>query len=689
PVGNVTSIHDNAQQTVYFRNQRVEPGNDYTYDALYRLIQATGREHLGLGGNGAVLPPSSSSYNDAPRIGLTSPNDGNAMGTYTELYQYDPVGNFLELIHRGSQPGNPGWSRSYSYNEPSLLESGKRSNRLSSTLLGGNQALTESYAHDLHGNMTSMPHLQAIQWNFKDEMRMSQRQAVNAGDDDGVLHQGERTYYVYDGTGQRARKVTESSLGLKRKERLYLGSFEVYREYGSGGAVTLERRSLHVMDDKQRVALVDTRTQGSDASPAQLVRYQFGNHLGSASLELDEAGQVISYEEYCPYGNTSYQAGRSAVEVSLKRYRYTGMERDEETGLNYHGARYYGAWLGRWASCDPIGIGDGLNLYLMTRSNPIRHVDLSGTDNTETTYVTPRVRADLKAANIQFAEQVVFDLLDAGGQVTATGRFDIVFRDPRPGAGGRLVVPELKGKNINELHSNQVDYLDQLETKGGTIRIRSAKTSNIDIARNQKVTLRHEDFFRVGTENLEDFSSAIREVAGGRPITNKYVGPNGEVKLFTSPAEAHEFFQSLGMEPTASPPSEVVTLRGIAPGGATVLDPAPDLPGTALGLAATLAPKVVERGVERLSGSHTAARRAGFLTSVAATAVVGAKLGLADDGIGAVPGAILGGLIGAFAYGFEGLTGNYGPKSNPVFDIDVDPANPYPTGAQWGDPTVP
>ena len=69
--------------------------------------------------------------------------------------------------------------------------------------------------------------------------------------------------------------------------------------------------------------------------PAQLVRYQFSNHLGSASLELDAAAQVISYEEYYPYGSTSYQAVRSQTETP-KRYRYTGMERDEGTGLNYH-----------------------------------------------------------------------------------------------------------------------------------------------------------------------------------------------------------------------------------------------------------------------------------------------------------------------------------------------------------------
>jgi RHS repeat-associated protein len=310
---------------------------------------------------------------------------------------------------------------------------------------------------------------------------------------------------------------------------------------------------VHIMDDKQRIALVETRIQGNDGSPLQLIRYQFGNHLGSASLELDDLGQIISYEEYYPYGSTSYQAVRSGVEASPKRYRHIGMERDEESGFNHHGARYYATWLGRWVSCDPIGISDGLDIYTMARNNPIRNIDRSGRDNTETTYVTPRVRADLQAANIKYAEQVVFDLLDDKGKVTATGRFDIVFRDPRPGAGGRLIIPELKGKNINELHSNQFDYLPQLESKGGTIRIRATKASQIDIPRGKPIKLVPDDFFRVGTENLEDFSSALREIAAGKPITNKWVGRNGEVKLFTSEAEAHEFFRSQGIEPVKTP----------------------------------------------------------------------------------------------------------------------------------------
>jgi YD repeat-containing protein len=46
-IGNVTYIRDDAQQTAYFRNAVVTPSNDYTYDPIYRLIVATGREHLG------------------------------------------------------------------------------------------------------------------------------------------------------------------------------------------------------------------------------------------------------------------------------------------------------------------------------------------------------------------------------------------------------------------------------------------------------------------------------------------------------------------------------------------------------------------------------------------------------------------------------------------------------------------
>jgi RHS repeat-associated protein len=69
--------------------------------------------------------------------------------------------------------------------------------------------------------------------------------------------------------------------------------------------------------------------------------------------------------------------------VSAKRYRYTGKERDEETGLGYHGARYYAPWLGRWTAADPIGLGDGVNRFSYVNGNPVRLIDPRGTEGEE------------------------------------------------------------------------------------------------------------------------------------------------------------------------------------------------------------------------------------------------------------------------------------------------------------------
>jgi RHS repeat-associated protein len=172
------------------------------------------------------------------------------------------------------------------------------------------------------------------------------------------------------------RKVTQNQNGVKTQERIYLGAYEVYREY-SGSGVSLERDTLHVMDDTRRIALVETRTVGSDNSATRLIRYQFANQLSSSCLELDVQAQIVSYEEYFPYGSTSYQAVQSQTQVP-KRYRYTGNERDEENGLYYHRSRYYAVWLGRWMACDPLGISDNINVYSYGRNNPMSFTDATG-----------------------------------------------------------------------------------------------------------------------------------------------------------------------------------------------------------------------------------------------------------------------------------------------------------------------
>lgn len=203
-----------------------------------------------------------------------------------------------------------------------------------------------------------------------------------------------------DASGQRARKVTEtfeSGETVKRvTEKLYLGGVEVKRIKTVDMSTLdetqlLDRSDLHVMDDKSRIAIVPRWTQDDLLTEIENTswldtnrpRYQYGNHLGSASLELDTTGQIISYEEYYPYGGTSFIAGNSQAEVKLKEYRYTGKERDDTTGLYYYGQRYYAPWLGRWMSADPAGPVDGLNLYVYVSGNPVRMNDPNGTDGAD------------------------------------------------------------------------------------------------------------------------------------------------------------------------------------------------------------------------------------------------------------------------------------------------------------------
>ncbi len=143
---------------------------------------------------------------------------------------------------------------------------------------------------------------------------------------------------------------------------------------------TRENNTLHVMDDQARIALIRVGAPfPDDATPA--VQFHLGDHLGSSHVVMDDTGTFINREEYTPYGETSFGS------FARKRYRFTGKERDEESGLNYHGARYYAPWLARWVSPDPLGPVDGVNLYPYARNNPIRYTDRSGggSDDAKTT----------------------------------------------------------------------------------------------------------------------------------------------------------------------------------------------------------------------------------------------------------------------------------------------------------------
>ncbi len=343
-VGNITRMDDHAvmvddeERMVHAGPQLMEPVvHAYTYDALDRLIAATGREHPGLLPTTTPLQPGSSGYDR----GGPHPNDLAALEDYVEQYTYDAVGNFLTMQHAVPSETTHSWTRHYLYEGIG--------NRLTKTH-GGNATGTGSYSYgyDDHGNMLAMPHLAEMDWNAYDELTRTD----NGGGAGRVEH-----HFQYDASGQRVRKVVEhytSDAATLIEERVYFGGYELYRRHQGAGTgldkeVVKELQTLHVMDGEQRVALVDTRTvemAPEDEEPTVLavearttrVVYQLGNHLGSACLEVDADGEVVRYEEFHPYGSSALLYAREGEDDAPKRYRFTGMECDD-TGLQYHSAR--------------------------------------------------------------------------------------------------------------------------------------------------------------------------------------------------------------------------------------------------------------------------------------------------------------------------------------------------------------
>ncbi|WP_373509681.1 RHS repeat domain-containing protein, partial [Thiocapsa sp.] len=351
PVGKITEIHDDAHRVVFHAGQEIGAYSRYEYDALYRLIQATGRENGAVSGAPAQLGQQAA---DHP-FPCAPPN---AFRNYSQSYSYDGVGNILQMRHDAGPLGN--WTRDYRYADDS--------NRLARTSTN-NPADTVHYRFDIHGsmlNLANVPDEYGLHWDYRDMIRH-----VNLGG-------GGEAWYNYDAGKQRTRKRIRHH-GTTVEERIYLGGMEWYRRWRNGSLVE-EIETHHLFAEDQRVLIVEDVliADGDDLATPPLHRYQYGNHLGSVGLELNGDGAVISFEEYHPYGTTAYRANGRAIAAKAKRYRYTGMERDEETGLSYHAARYFLPWLTRWGSADPLAIHGGLNLYAYSTNNPVMNADRSG-----------------------------------------------------------------------------------------------------------------------------------------------------------------------------------------------------------------------------------------------------------------------------------------------------------------------
>jgi RHS repeat-associated protein len=100
-------------------------------------------------------------------------------------------------------------------------------------------------------------------------------------------------------------------------------------------------QSEYVFFDGARVA----RRDGPNGTGG--VFYYFSDHLKTTSVVTDATGKPLANSDYYPWGGDLQFLNNDS-----NHYKFTGKERDLETGLDYFGARYYSNGLGRFITPD-------------------------------------------------------------------------------------------------------------------------------------------------------------------------------------------------------------------------------------------------------------------------------------------------------------------------------------------------
>jgi RHS repeat-associated protein len=181
------------------------------------------------------------------------------------------------------------------------------------------------------------------------------------------------TVNVYDGMGRRVKKVESG-----------VTTYYVYDAFGRLAAEYLP-----------------------DSTPAAGTSYAFTDMLGSVRAVTSSTGVLQECYDYLPFGRmlSASDNGRSSagcfpgaplVSVNSRvSQKFTGQPHDNGTGLDYFGARFYSASMGRFISPDPVLLTSSrmrqphtLNLYAYANNNPLRYIDPSGM-NAEPSPPTP------------------------------------------------------------------------------------------------------------------------------------------------------------------------------------------------------------------------------------------------------------------------------------------------------------
>ncbi|MBI4212440.1 MAG: RHS repeat-associated core domain-containing protein, partial [Deltaproteobacteria bacterium] len=400
-VFNVTKIEDLANE---------ERNEDYTYDSLNRLA--------------------TSQRND--------PDEEDGI-TDEQEYGYDAIGNITfkgGVYDQRDEASNVTYGTDVQY-EDGLLKwvgSGASASGSASTTRSTSASASGYFSKlvsQLTGVVTRETEDQRRVRRYNEIVAAGQHKYVTAFDTAGNVVKrrstdGKKWEYIWDGEGRlleiwddgtARRKVAEyvyNYAGERVKELVYLAgvrdpvrtfvlgkhyqvkkqgttqSASVVQIMAPGGGV-LAMKSVGTLPSSVSATDVEQRNDqqlwGSNVKGSPRDRWYFfvADHLGSTSQVLkgfatlapnqSGEGEWLGDRKYTPWGEERIDRSGSRG-ANLTDVGYTGQRRDEISGINYYGARYYDPMIGRFLSPDTVH--DGFNRYAYVHNNPIKFVDPTG-----------------------------------------------------------------------------------------------------------------------------------------------------------------------------------------------------------------------------------------------------------------------------------------------------------------------